>query len=214
MNPAFIVLCACLQVAILYVSAPSASGVVMAIPAVVIVAMLAYSRIHWDSHLDMLLLMTAPGGLGMMLPLAWPTAGLGPLCHTAPTWNSYLVMSLGMWLVAGPLSWQYARCIRQARQAGLGATVLLADLFGMQLGMALAYLPMSLLPLANPRGAWLHHAFMLSGMLLGMMAGMLSLRRWLPWIRSPAPAHSMKAGGTFRGMAYAVRLRAKGAGPA
>jgi len=179
MNPAFILLCASLQIAILYVSAPWTIAAFTAVPVVAMVAMFAYTRNHWDAHLDMLLLMVAPGGLGMMLPMVWPL-GTGPVCHTAPTWTSYAAMSLGMWLLAGPLCWRFARCIRQARQDGRGVVVLLIDFLSMQVGMALAYLPMSLLPLANPRGAWLHHAFMLAGMLLGMVAGMLNHRLWRP----------------------------------
>ena len=53
---------------------------------------------------------------------------------------------------------------------------MLFDVAGMQAGMTVAYLPVGLLPIADPRGIWLHHAMMLAGMLAGMLLGMAGIR--------------------------------------
>ena len=179
MNPTLILLCASLQVAILFVSAPWLAGAGFAIPVVAVLAMLAYTRERWDPHVDMVLLMAAPGGLGMLFAMALPELGWGPACHVQSTWSGYGVMTAGMLLCSVPLSWQSARCLRQARDNGFGGRALLLDLAGMQVGMTLAHLPATLLPMGDPRTVWMHHALMLVGMLLGMFAGMFAWR-WLP----------------------------------
>jgi small-conductance mechanosensitive channel len=179
MNPVFLTLCASLQVAILYVTAEWMTGVAFSTALVAVLAMFAFTREHWDAHLDMVLLMVAPGGLGMMLAMLLPYLGMGPACHAQRTWTSYWVMTAGMLFVSVPLCWKYARCIQQARRDGYGGRALLLDLLGMQAGMTLAHLPVTLLPMTDPRSVWLHHGVMLSGMLLGMLPSMLVLRFWL-----------------------------------
>ncbi len=171
MNPILITLCASLQVAILYVTADWPAGVAMAIGVVAIAAMFAFTRERWDPHLDMILLMAGPGGLGMMSAML-----IGPSCHVQHTWTSYWVMSGSMLLFSVPLAWLFARCLQQARRDGYGGRALLLDVVGMQAGMTLAYLPVGLLPIADPRSIWLHHAMMLAGMLAGMLLSMAVLR--------------------------------------
>jgi hypothetical protein len=169
MNPTFLTLCAAAQVAILHVISGSA-GLAPSVILVTIFALFAYTREHWDAHLDMLLLMAGPGGLGMMAAML-----AGPSCHVALTWSHYWTMSTGMLALSVPLSWHYARCIVQARREGYGGLALTLDLLGMQAGMALAHLPLSLLGVSQPN-LWLQHGVMLIGMLLGMTAGMAGLR--------------------------------------
>lgn len=171
MNPVFITLCASLQVAILYATAKWPTGLAFSIALVTILAIFVFTRDRWDPHLDMVLLMAAPGGLGMLLALT-----LGPACHVQRTWTAYGVMTAGMLLVSVPVAWQSARCLQQARRDGYGGRALLLDLLGMQAGMTVAHLPVTLLPMADPRSIWLHHGLMLVSMLLGMLAGMSALR--------------------------------------
>ena len=171
MNPILITLCASLQAVILYVTADWPAGVAMATGVLAIVAMLAFTRKRWDPHLDMILLMAGPGGLGMMAAML-----LGPACHVHHTWTAYWVMTGGMFLFSVPLAWLSARCLQQARRDGYGVRALLLDVVGMQAGMTVAYLPVGLLPIADPRSIWLHHAMMLVGMLAGMLLGMAALR--------------------------------------
>lgn len=171
MNPTLITFCATFQVAILYVMAGWPAGVAIATGVVAIVAMFAFTRERWDPHLDMILLMAGPGGLGMMSAML-----LGPACHVQRTWTAYWVMTGGMFLFSVPLAWLSARCLQQARRDGYGGRALLLDVVGMQAGMTVAYLPVGLLPIADPRGIWLHHAMMLVGMLVGMLLGMAGIR--------------------------------------
>jgi hypothetical protein len=174
MNPIFITLCASLQVAILYVTVGWTAALLVSTALVALIAMFAFTRHLWDPHLDMILLMLAPGGLGMMLALP-----LGPACHVQLSWTSYWVMTAGMLLFSVPLSWKYARCLRQAREEGYGVRALLLDIAGMQAGMTLAHLPLGIVPLTDLRALWLHHGLMLVGMLLGMLVSMLVLRYWV-----------------------------------
>ena len=171
MNPILITLGASLQVALLYVTAGWPAGVAIATAVVAMVAMFAFTRERWDPHLDMILLMAGPGGLGMMSAML-----LGPACHVQRSWTSYWVMTGGMFLFSVPLAWLSARCLQQARRDGYGGRALLLDVGGMQAGMSMAYLPVGLLPIGDPRSIWLHHAMMLVGMLTGMLLGMAALR--------------------------------------
>ncbi|MBY0507948.1 MAG: hypothetical protein K2X03_28810 [Bryobacteraceae bacterium] len=172
MNSTFLVLCAALQVAILAAQAPWRDGLLFAVPLLAIVSLFAYTRQYWPAHLDMYLLMAAPGGLGMMAALLLP----GPVCHRGAGWDGYAAMSAGMLFCSLPLAWRSARCLQQARSEGLGVLALLFDALGMQAGMALAHLPLTRLSLMDPRSIWLHHGLMIVGMLLGMSVSMVAFR--------------------------------------
>ncbi len=188
MNPCLILLCTSMQVAILYITSGWIDGALLAVPLVAVLTMLAFTRGRWDPHLGMVLIMLGPGGLGMMLAMLLPQLGWGLACHVRTTWTSYAVMSVGMLACSVPLSWRYAPCLQQARRDGYGGRALLLDIVGMQAGMTMAHLPLTLLPMADPRSAWLHHALMLVGMLLGMLPSMLALRYWLQRRPRLAPA--------------------------
>lgn len=101
---------------------------------------------------------------------------LGAACHVQHTWTAYWAMTGGMFLFSVPLAWFSSRCLQQARRDGYGGRALLLDVVGMQAGMTVVYLPVGLLPIADPRSIWLHHAMMLVGMLAGMLLGMAALR--------------------------------------
>ena len=132
--------------------------------------MFAFTRLKWDAHLDMILIMLAPGGLGMLLPLLWLP---GPVCHAAGSSLGLLTMSAGMLLFTVPWNWFCARCILQARHQGHGRAALLFDTVGMQLGMGLSHVLLSYLPTGTTGLLWLHHAIMLAGMLVGMIAALI-----------------------------------------
>lgn len=176
MNPILITLAASLQVAILFVTAGWVAGAAFSTALVAVVAMFAFTHDRWDPHIDMILLMIGPGGLGMMAAMGLPYWGMGPACHVQTTWTSYWVMTAGMCLSSVPLCWRFARCLRQARNEGYGGRALLLDLFGMQVGMTVTHFPVTVLPMGDPRSIWLHHGLMLVGMLMGMLASMLVLR--------------------------------------
>lgn len=161
------------QVAILAAQALWWEAIGVGAVACAVVSMFAFTRRHWDAHLDMFLLMAGPGGLGMLAPLL----SNGPACHAHLTWTGYALMTAGMWLLSVPPSWQYARCIQAARSEGIGPLALTLDIAGMQVGMTLVHLLLGYLPMLGPRMAWLHHALMLLGMLLGMGAAMLAVTR-------------------------------------
>ncbi len=132
------------------------------------------------AHLDMLLIMGALGGLGMMLgfwidkgyPLAPPppshahTPSLRPLA----TWMTWLML-----LFAVPAGAALSRCLAPARRRpGLLAFALLLDVAGMLAGMILAASWWTM-PLARVTGSHFsaHHAAMVAGMLGGMLPAML-----------------------------------------
>ena len=174
MNPYWIVGCGILQLVILYSISPWMAGFGAGFVLLLILMLLAVTRLRWDSHLDMILVMTGPGGLGMLLPMLVVN---GPACHIQASVTGFLWMTAGMLLLAVPQSWQSARCLVEARLQGVGALTLTADLVGMQAGMLLGHLAMSKWPMGDTRLIWMHHASMLVCMLLGMLAGMLVLRR-------------------------------------
>lgn len=180
MNPKWLIGCGLLQLAILYYQAPWTAGLGAGLGILLILALFALSRLRWDSHLDMILIMTGPGGLGMMLPMFFVDV---PACHIQPTVTGFLLMTIGMLLVTLPLSWQSARCVREARNQGLGALTLGVDVIGMQIGMLLSYLSMSKWPIADVRIVWMHHGSMLICMNLGMLAAMVFLR----WVNHSSP---------------------------
>lgn len=193
MSPTWIAICAGLQVLILALTVPWANGLLFALPILATLVLFAFTRQRWHPHLDMLLLMAAPGGLGMMLPMVLPLLGFGPACHVRSTWLSYAVMTAGMLLMSVPFAWQGARCLRQARQQGYGGRALFLDLVGMQAGMTLVHLPLSWLPMAAPRSVWVHHAWMVAAMLLGMLTGMFALRYLRPRVAPPAHSQPLAA---------------------
>lgn len=165
MNPTLITLCGVAQLAILYSQSQWTEGLLVGLGAVALLAAFAYTRLRWDAHVDMLLAMTGPGGLGMLLG----GMATGNSCHDAG-WAGFLWMSAGMAIASLPLCWYRARCLKEAREQGRGFTALLIDWAGMQTGMLLGHLPLMFIPVFDHRAAWLFHGVMLLGMLLGMLA--------------------------------------------
>ena len=105
-------------------------------------------RRHLNQHVDMILLMGAYGGLGML-------AG-GPACHvTAAMW-------VGMFAVGLPPTLCGSRCIQDARREGHVIRVLAVDVVGMAAGMYMGHMVLAV------HDTFLHHVSMLLGMLLGM----------------------------------------------
>jgi hypothetical protein len=148
------------------------------------------TRAQWDPHLDMLILMAGPGGLGMIAGVAVSGA---PSCHfLAPLSFPWSLMTAGMLVCSLPPSWLAARCVLQARVEGWGPLRLLVDSAGMLLGMTAA----SQIPGwagAPGGGAWLGHGVMVLGMLLGSGAALAvtlgirsAARAFAPWQRKPS----------------------------
>ena len=153
------------QLAILYSQSQWTEALAAGLGAVALLAVFAYTRLRWDSHVDMFLAMTGPGGLGMLL------GGMvsGESCHDAG-WSSFLWMSAGMTMASVPLCWYRARCLQEARAQGRGVLELLLDWIGMEAGMVLGHLPAVFVHLPDARAVWLHHGVMLVAMSLGMLA--------------------------------------------
>lgn len=157
-----------------------------------IAGMMAYTRQRWDNHLDMFLIMLGPGGLGMLLPNLWQNHS----CVHQTNWLHYFAMSGGMWLFTLVPMWRQARCVVQARNAGLGPLRLGLDAALMQAAMALLHLlqphlPLARLPMNHPALPWISHGLML----LVMSAGMLLAALWFAaWERQSRPV-----GAPFRG---------------
>ena len=153
------------QLAILYSQSEWTEALAVGLGAVALLAAFAYTRLKWDSHVDMFLAMTGPGGLGMLV------GGMlsGESCHDAG-WSSFLWMSAGMSIASAPLCWYRARCLQEARAQGRGVWALSLDWTGMQAGMVLGHLPAMFVHLPDARAAWLHHGVMLVAMSLGMLA--------------------------------------------
>ncbi len=175
MSPRWIIGAGLLQLAILYVHSPWPAAMGVGVGALLILGMVSVTRLRWDSHLDMILIMASFGGLGMILPtLLLP----GPACHLQQSTSGFLAMTAGMLLLSAPLSWHSARCIIEARREGYGGLALAVDLAGMQAGMMLGHLSMTVSrwPVGDPRLVWIHHSLMLVSMLLGMLASMAVLR--------------------------------------
>ena len=181
--PALTVICGVAQVALLYQRSPWLAGAFGGFAAVAILMLFAATRLRWDSHLDMYLLMLGPGGLGMMIG-GWQA---GPACHNGP-WSAFWWMTAGMLLPSIPLCWYLARCVLEARRQGRGAQALLLDMAGMQLGMLLGHLPTMVVSAMDPRLIWLHHGLMLVGMSLGMLTAAVlqavGLRQRMPHVIS------------------------------
>lgn len=152
------------QLALLAVQVPAPPQLLLAgILCAIATPLLWQIRQLLPAHADMLLIMTAFGGFGMLL------GGYGqPTCH-----NSYAAQA-GMLLASLPLSLRYARCLQVPGRFWL----LAVDTIGMLLGMELGH------RLASGVGPWAMHLSMLSGMNLGM-----GLRFALPlrWLRGAKP---------------------------
>ena len=153
------------QLAILYNQSQWIEALLAGAGVTALLAAFAYTRLKWDPHVDMFLAMTGPGGLGMVLGGMLANEN----CHDAG-WAGFWMMSAGMTLAAVPLCWYRARCLREARAQGRGATALAIDFIGMQAGMLLGHVPALFVHLPGDRAAWLHHGVMLVGMSLGMLA--------------------------------------------
>ena len=95
---------------LLYLTWPSRQGAVAACVAALLIWQLWSIRQYLNQHVDMLLLMSAYGGLGM---LPWPGA---PACHASM--QSFLAMSAGMLVCGVPAMLYGARCLQQARREG------------------------------------------------------------------------------------------------
>ncbi len=125
------------------------------------------SRLYLNSHIDMLLIMLASGGLGMQLGMAMP-AGMAHMPHVVDWWR------MCAWMLALGLAPAivFSRCLRTARRNGYLLWALLIDSSAMLVGMwASTYL-------GGMHGDSMmsRHFTMLGGMMLGMIVGM--------WIRS------------------------------
>ena len=173
MSPLWIIGAGVLQLAILHMHSPWSAALSFGIGALLIVGLFSITRLHWDAHLDMILIMGSFGGLGMILPTVLLPV---PACHLQQSTSGFLYMTGGMLLLAAPLSWYSARCIIEARREGYGGLAFGVDLIGMQAGMMLGHLSISRWPMGDPRLVWMHHALMLVSMLVGMLVGMAVLR--------------------------------------
>ncbi len=162
--PALTLVTGIAQIALLYQLAAWSAGAPVGAGLLLIALLFAFTRVRWNAHLDMFLLMLGPGGLGMLLG-GWQA---GPACHNG-SWLPFGLMSLGMFAASAPLCWWFARCIIVARAEGRGLKALALDMAGMELGMLLGFLPALAMASINPRLVWLHHGLMLLGMVLGMM---------------------------------------------
>lgn len=134
-----------------------------------------YRRL-WSPHLDMLLLMTAFGGLGMVLA-GLPDWG-APACHRElASWSR---MAIVMCVAGGAPAWFRSRCLQEAKQERRASLYLLIDCAGMLAGMALSYGTVRW-PLP------FHYASMNVGMLLGMTLTMRLRPRLLGLYRRIKP---------------------------
>lgn len=125
-----------------------------------VVALLWQVRRVLPAHGDMVLIMTAFGGLGMV------AGAYGqPVCHSS--WGG----TVGMLAASWPVSLGYARCLRVPGRYGW----LLLDTAGMLVGMEVGH------RFALGAGPWAMHGAMLVGMNLGM--GLRLLVPWEAWVR-------------------------------
>jgi hypothetical protein len=136
-------------------------------------------RNHLNTHADMLLIMFASGGLGMLL-------GMADTKSHSMDFIAWWRMCGGMIVLGLAPAIAFSRCLRAARREGRLLWSLLIDVTAMFAGMWLANCA------KTEHGEWmvlLRHVSMLGGMTLGMVAGM--------WIRSvliswPLPSISGK----------------------
>ena len=126
------------------------------------------SRLYLNSHIDMLLIMLASGGLGMQLGMAMP-AGMAHMPHVVDWWR----MCAWMFALGLAPAIVFSRCLRTARRNGYLLWALLIDSSTMLVGMwASTYLG----SMHGDSTMMSRHFTMLGGMMLGMIVGM--------WIRS------------------------------
>lgn len=189
MNPWFVTGCVLLQ-ALLFDPAPP---LLPSAAIVAIVALLAWTREHWNSHLDMYLLMLGPGSLAMYVAGKYGP-GAGMACHISFSGTHLFVMTAGMLLITMPLTWRYARCVAEARRRGHGVAFLAMDGAGMAIGMALAHLPALALSGHAAPPAWVSHAVMLVGMAGGMLAAHALFVLWNTRLEDTAEALQDAAG--------------------
>lgn len=147
---------------LLYLTWPSTQGVVAACVSALLIWQLWSIRGYLNQHIDMLLLMSAYGGIGM-LPLPGATE-----CHVST--KGFLLMNCGMLVCGVPAMLYGARCMQQARREGRLTITLTADVLGMLAGMTASHYVTPV----PPSFALLHHLSMLLGMLSGMGAA-----RWV-----------------------------------
>lgn len=143
-------------------------GLATFVLAILVQQLWRYRRIL-NVHVDMLLIMGAFGGLGMLLGSQW--GGGSPhashVMGTAAWWG----MMIGMVAFGTIPAIPFSRCLQYARANRLLILVLLIDCAGMTAGMLAVHLvPMSH---ASRFAIILHHLLMMIGMLLGMMLAMV-----------------------------------------
>jgi hypothetical protein len=128
-------------------------------------------RLYLNSHVDMILIMCASGGLGMLLGLPMPSH-MGHAVGAAAWWR----MCTGMFALGLTPAIAFTRCLRTARRLHLLAKALLIDSAGMLVGMWLS----SFLRIGEgDRTMIVQHFTMLGGMTVGMLAGMWTRSAWL-----------------------------------
>lgn len=168
---------AALAVQVTVLSWPSAQGMIAA-GAVALLAWQLWSvRSHLNEHVDMLILMTGYGGLGM---LPWTGA-----CHL--TNSAWLLMTAGMLTLGMPAALLGSRCIRRASKEGNLVRVLAAESIGMTAGMLLVH------RLVTPftHDPLMAHIGMLIGMQAGMTAASFALQRRI-YHHPAGPAHQVQ----------------------
>jgi hypothetical protein len=145
------------------IGAPSIQYYIGAGCLALLAASLWRSRSYLNPHVDMLLIMLASGGLGMLV------ASPGHIACAMGSWRGYGWMVLFGFAPAIPLS----RCLRVALRQGYLLWALLIDAGTMFAGMWLSG------QTGAGHGEWAvltQHMTMLGGMLVGMLIGM--------WMRS------------------------------
>lgn len=123
-------------------------------------------RIHLNAHADMLLIMFASGGLGMLLAMPSHESHGMDFVAWGRTCGGMIILGLVPAIV-------FSRCLRAARRDGRLLWSLLIDSAAMLAGMWVVNCA------KTEHGEWMvltRHVSMLGGMTLGMVAGM--------WIRS------------------------------
>jgi hypothetical protein len=120
------------------------------------------SRLYLNSHADMLLIMFASGGLGMLL-------GMWSHMSHAADFTVWWPMCTGMFALGLAPAIAFSRCLRAARRHNYLLRALLIDSAAMLAGMWLST------SVGIGHGEWMmmsRHFTMLGGMMLGMIAGM------------------------------------------
>ena len=139
----------------------------------VLVIYLWRSRLYLNSHVDMLLIMFASGGLGMLL-------GMSSHMSHAADFVAWWPMCTGMFILGLAPAIAFSRCLRAARRHGYLLKALLIDSSAMLAGMWLSA------SVTIGHGEWMmisRYFTMLAGMMLGMIAGMGIRSIFLPPLR-------------------------------